>query len=53
MYHQIKRMFGRFRNEVVELHRFAVGSYTLDSDLAQGQWRELSFEEAQRLVRVD
>jgi 16S rRNA pseudouridine516 synthase len=44
-YHQIKRMFGRFRNPVVELHRLAVGDLVLDDELAPGQSRELSAQE--------
>jgi 16S rRNA pseudouridine516 synthase len=40
-YHQIKRMFGQFDNKVLSIHRFAVGSLTLDSALAPGQSREL------------
>jgi 16S rRNA pseudouridine516 synthase len=41
-YHQIKRMFGRFRNPVLGIHRIAIGALTLDGKLAPGQWRELS-----------
>ncbi|QSX30716.1 pseudouridine synthase [Shewanella cyperi] len=44
-YHQIKRMFGRFRNPVVALHRLKVGNISLDASLAPGQWRHLSAEE--------
>lgn len=49
-YHQIKRMFGRFRNPVVSLHRVAIGALTLDLDLQPGQWRELSVNEAAQAV---
>ncbi len=38
-YHQIKRMFGRFRNPVVALHRIAVGDYRLPEDLKVGESR--------------
>ena len=41
-YHQIKRMFGRFRNPVVALHRVAIGSFVLDDSLKAGESRELS-----------
>ncbi|PCJ19722.1 MAG: 16S rRNA pseudouridine(516) synthase [Gammaproteobacteria bacterium] len=34
-YHQVKRMFGYFQNEVLSLHRVSVGEYTLDG-LAEG-----------------
>ena len=41
-YHQIKRMFGRFRNPVIALHRSSIGNLVLDNDLALGQSRELT-----------
>lgn len=41
-YHQIKRMFGRFRNPVLALHRSAIGDIVLDEHLAAGQFRELT-----------
>lgn len=41
-YHQIKRMFGRFRNPVVGLHREQIGTLKLDSLLAPGMFRELT-----------
>ncbi|WP_299002023.1 16S rRNA pseudouridine(516) synthase [uncultured Shewanella sp.] len=41
-YHQIKRMFGRFRNPVVALHRISVGKIVLDSDLPTGYYRSLT-----------
>lgn len=41
-YHQIKRMFGRFRNPVLALHRSQIGVYELDSGLAEGKCREIS-----------
>ncbi|MDX1267743.1 MAG: 16S rRNA pseudouridine(516) synthase, partial [Oceanisphaera sp.] len=40
-YHQIKRMFGRFRNPVLALHRSAVGPYELDDSLAPGDFKRL------------
>ena len=46
-YHQIKRMFGRFRNPVVALHRTRIGGLKLDEQLAPGQWRELTSHEVQ------
>jgi 16S rRNA pseudouridine516 synthase len=36
-YHQIKRMFGRFDNPVVALHRISIGPYTLNENLALGE----------------
>lgn len=44
-YHQIKRMFGFFQNEVLELHRLAMGSISLDEHLAAGEYRLLTSEE--------
>lgn len=41
-YHQIKRMFGRFRNPVLKLHRESIGKITLDRTLAAGEARLLS-----------
>jgi len=41
-YHQLRRMFGRFDNRVVALHRFAVGNLQLDPTLQSGQSRALS-----------
>jgi len=41
-YHQIKRMFGRFRNPVLALHRSSVGGLSLDKELLPGQSRLLS-----------
>ena len=36
-YHQIKRMFGRFDNPVIALHRTSIGSYILHENLAMGE----------------
>ncbi|MCL1116867.1 16S rRNA pseudouridine(516) synthase [Shewanella aestuarii] len=44
-YHQIKRMFGRFQNPVIELHRESVGAICLDDNLDQGKFRALSVSE--------
>lgn len=41
-YHQIKRMFGRFRNQVLKLHRHAIGPIKLDPTLKPGESRELT-----------
>ena len=43
-YHQIKRMFGRFRNPVIALHRSQIGKLVLD-DLAEGHSRQLTSKE--------
>ena len=48
-YHQIKRMFGRFRNPVLSLHRLAVGACRLDPALAVGESRALTPAEVRGL----
>ncbi len=52
-YHQIKRMFGRFRNRVVDLHRIAIGNLILDPALAMGQSRELTGNEIEGIARTE
>ncbi|KFZ39111.1 pseudouridine synthase [Shewanella mangrovi] len=49
-YHQIKRMFGRFRNPVVALHRYQIGQIVLDDNLALGEARELRADEIASVV---
>jgi 16S rRNA pseudouridine516 synthase len=48
-YHQLKRMFGRFRNPVLGIHRCAIGALQLPDDLPPGAWRLLDAQ-AQDLV---
>lgn len=48
-YHQIKRMFGRFRNPVIDLHRCAIGSLQLDLDLNAGESRDLTEQEVKNV----
>ncbi len=50
-YHQIKRMFGRFRNRVTGLHREQIGDIILDPTLAPGQYRALTREEIASIER--
>ncbi|HEY5715173.1 MAG TPA: 16S rRNA pseudouridine(516) synthase RsuA [Psychromonas sp.] len=45
-YHQVKRMFAAIGNHVVELHREKIGQIELDANLALGEWRYLSADEA-------
>ncbi|MCD9541191.1 pseudouridine synthase [Photobacterium carnosum] len=42
-YHQVKRMFGFFQNEVLALHRVSVG-YLSVAGLERGQYREFSID---------
>ncbi len=44
-YHQVKRMFGHFRNKVTRLHRERMGPLVLDPTLQPGEYRALSHEE--------
>ncbi len=44
-YHQVKRMFGRFRNPVIALHRKQVGNIMLCPSLTPGQYRTLTAQE--------
>ncbi len=46
-YHQIKRMFARFRNAVIALHRQSIGQLKLDDSLCSGESRMLSASEVQ------
>src|SRR5690606_38250066 len=48
-YHQVRRMFAAVGNHVETLHRERVGGLTLADDLAPGQWRLLSPDEAARV----
>lgn len=48
-YHQIKRMFGRFDNRVLGLHRLATGTLQLDPGLELGAYRELTLKELEAL----
>ena len=50
-YHQIKRMFGRFRNPVIGLHRSSIGNLQLDKDLAEGQSRLLTSVEVSAIFK--
>ncbi|MGB0895280.1 MAG: pseudouridine synthase [Parashewanella sp.] len=44
-YHQIKRMFGRFRNPVIGLHRYRIGGLELDTRIDVGESRLLNQDE--------
>ena len=52
-YHQIKRMFGRFRNPVIALHRQSIGQLCLDTHLALGESRYLTPLEVNQIDSVD
>ncbi|MGI2168813.1 16S rRNA pseudouridine(516) synthase [Shewanella sp. MF05960] len=50
-YHQIKRMFGRFRNPVVALHRESVGNIMLDNALLPGEYCVLTQAEVDCIIQ--
>ncbi|MBF7729839.1 pseudouridine synthase [Pseudomonas sp. N040] len=47
-YHQVKRMFGHFRNQVLGLHRESIGALHL-GELPSGAWRALTVQEVRQL----
>lgn len=49
-YHQVKRMFKTFENEVIFLKRISVGKLCLDEKLSTGEYRELTEEELSLLL---
>jgi 16S rRNA pseudouridine516 synthase len=50
-YHQVKRMFGYFQNEVLALHRATVGHLSLEG-LEVGQSRQLTVQELGAMVKI-
>lgn len=52
-YHQIKRMFGRFDNTVLTLHRMAIGGLALDEALLPGQSRALLPDEVASVMHCE
>ena len=51
MYHQIKRMLEAVNNKVVYLERVEFGTLPLDTSLKRGEWRYLTAEETDILLR--
>lgn len=49
-YHQVKRMFGHFRNRVLALHRERMGEIVLDPELLPGQYRALTAAEVASVI---
>ncbi len=41
-FHQVRRMFAAVGHEVITLHRLAFGPLTLEENLPEGAWRELT-----------
>lgn len=52
-FHQVKRMFLEFENEVVYLKRIQMGKLKLDKTLKAGDWRFLTEDEVAFLVLSD
>ena len=48
-YHQVKRMIAALGGHVERLERLSVGPIVLDTNLAQGEYRELTEAELQAL----
>ena len=51
-YHQIKRMFGCLKAKVINLKRISMGEFYLPEDLEEGNIRELTPEELQKIRSV-
>ena len=50
-FHQVKRMFAALGNKVVGLHRWRIGNVELDESLEEGEFRPLTQEEIDNLVK--
>jgi 16S rRNA pseudouridine516 synthase len=50
-YHQIKRMFGHFQIEVLNLHRLSIGNLYLENSLQEAQSKNLTTEEINDIFR--
>ncbi len=51
-YHQIKRMFGCLKAKVINLKRISMGEFFLPEDLEEGNIRELTQEELQKIRNI-
>lgn len=52
-YHQIKRMFGCYKANVLELKRIQIGNFILPEDLKLGAYREILEDEVKRIIVDD
>lgn len=50
-YHQIKRMFGCYGANVIELNRVQMGEFILPSNLKLGQCREITEKEIEQIIK--
>ena len=53
MYHQIRRMFDRFRINVVKLKRIKIGGLLLDETLEAGKCREITKKELDKIFLIN
>lgn len=51
-FHEVRRIFRALGNEVTELERLAIGKLELPQDLKSGQWRPLTDDEKELLMRL-
>lgn len=51
-YHQIKRMFGCFGAKVLELQRIKMGNFNLPDNLKEGECREFTESELQKVKEI-
>lgn len=49
-FHQVKRMFLARDNKVLYLKRLKIGGVSLDESLKTGEYREMTFEEKERII---
>ena len=52
-YHQVKRMFASIGNKVLALRRVKMGGLDLDSNLSEGECREITAEEIELLLEKE
>lgn len=52
-FHQVKRMFASYGFTVTFLKRISIGGLRLDENLAEGEYRELSYDEAEALMKEE
>ena len=50
-YHEIKRLFGATHNKITYLERITFGFLILDKKLKRGEWRELTADEINHLLK--
>lgn len=50
-FHQVKRMFEKLDNEVIELKRVRIGNLSLDPHLEEGEYKELTEDEIMNIIK--